>query len=103
MRAIAGNSACFSLASVNLNFGTSAALELGLNEELCETWPWGVMGSGYDPVKSTWSVGTQHAEEELEYINSNAALSDPTRKSMEIKMCGDTYEQGEASFNLFCN
>lgn len=40
------------------------------------------MGSGYDPVKSSWSVGTQHTEEELEYINSNAALSDPTRKSM---------------------
>lgn len=82
MRAIAGNSAFFSLASVNLNFGTNAALKFNLNEELCETWPWGVMGSCYDPVKSLWSVDTKHAEEELEYINSSAALSDPTHKSM---------------------
>lgn len=41
MRTTAGNSACFSLASVNLNFGTSATLKLSLNEELYETWPWG--------------------------------------------------------------
>lgn len=84
MRTTAGNSACFSLASVNLNFGTSATLKLSLNEELYETWPWGGRwGSGYDPVKSSWTVGTQHAEEVLEYINTNAALTDPTRKSIE--------------------